>query len=73
MIRRAVQIDPAARHRRGDQLMPLDAPLADAPVLVGLMSGTSLDGVAAAAVRFHRTGDGDRPELLAFESVAVHR
>jgi anhydro-N-acetylmuramic acid kinase len=50
--------------------MALDAPLSDAPVLVGLMSGTSLDGIAAAAVRFHRTGDGDRPELLAFESLA---
>jgi anhydro-N-acetylmuramic acid kinase len=50
--------------------MSLDAPLDDAPVLVGLMSGTSLDGIAAAAVRFHRTGDGDRPELLAFESLA---
>ena len=50
--------------------MPTDAPLADAPILIGLMSGTSLDGIAAAAVRFHRTGDGDRAELLAFESVA---
>jgi anhydro-N-acetylmuramic acid kinase len=50
--------------------MAIDAPLADAPVFIGLMSGTSLDGIAAAAVRFHRTGDGDRPELLAFESVA---
>ena len=50
--------------------MATDAPLADAPVLIGLMSGTSLDGIAAAAVRFHRSGDGDRPELLAFESVA---
>ncbi|MES3034235.1 MAG: anhydro-N-acetylmuramic acid kinase [Gemmatimonadota bacterium] len=50
--------------------MALDASLADAPVLVGLMSGTSLDGIAAAAVRFHRTDEGDRPELLAFESVA---
>ena len=50
--------------------MPTDVPLADAPILVGLMSGTSLDGIAAAAVRFHRTGDGDRAELLAFESVA---
>jgi anhydro-N-acetylmuramic acid kinase len=50
--------------------MPLDAPLADAPVLVGLMSGTSLDGIAAAVVQFHRTDDGDRPELLAFESLA---
>ncbi len=50
--------------------MALDMPLADAPILVGLMSGTSLDGIAAAAVKFHRTADGDRPELLAFESVA---
>ena len=50
--------------------MPTDAPLADEPVLVGLMSGTSLDGIAAAAVRFRRTGDGDKPELLAFESLA---
>jgi anhydro-N-acetylmuramic acid kinase len=50
--------------------MALDAPLADAPVLIGLMSGTSLDGIAAAAVRFHRTDDGDRPELIAFESIA---
>ncbi len=50
--------------------MAVDAPLSDAPVLIGLMSGTSLDGIAAAVVRFHRSGDGDRPELLAFESVA---
>ena len=50
--------------------MPTDAPLAEEPILVGLMSGTSLDGIAAAAVRFCRTGDGDKPELLAFESLA---
>ena len=50
--------------------MPTDAPLSPAPVLVGLMSGTSLDGIAAAAVRFHRTADGDKPELIAYESVA---
>ncbi len=49
--------------------MPTDAPLSAAPILIGLMSGTSLDGIAAAAVRFHPTDDGDRPELLAFESV----
>lgn len=50
--------------------MALDAAVADAPVLIGLMSGTSLDGIAAAAVRFHRTDSGaDRAELLAFESV----
>ena len=50
--------------------MAIDMPLTAAPVLVGLMSGTSLDGIAAAAVRFHQTAAGDQPELLAFESVA---
>ncbi|MCC7053909.1 MAG: anhydro-N-acetylmuramic acid kinase [Gemmatimonadaceae bacterium] len=50
--------------------MATDAPLSAAPVMVGLMSGTSLDGIAAAVVRFHPTPDGHRPELLAFESVA---
>lgn len=49
--------------------MATDAPLTAAPVLVGLMSGTSLDGIAAAAVRFHQTPHGDEPELLAFESI----
>ena len=49
--------------------MPLDQPLADTPVLVGLMSGTSLDGIAAAAVRFHHAAGGDEAELLAFVSV----
>ncbi len=35
-------------------------------VLVGLMSGTSLDGVTAAVVRFHEDGEGRvTPELLA--------
>ncbi len=50
--------------------MATDAPLSGSPVLVGLMSGTSLDGIAAAAVRFHTTPQGDDAELVAFESVA---
>lgn len=35
-------------------------------VLVGLMSGTSLDGISAAVVRFHEADDRVTPELLAF-------
>ena len=38
-------------------------------VFVGLMSGTSLDGITAAVVRFHEEADGRvRPELLAHVS-----
>ena len=33
---------------------------------VGLMSGTSLDGISAVVVRFHERGVGFEPELLAF-------
>jgi len=41
-------------------------------VVVGLMSGTSLDGIAAACVRFRDRGDGAAPEyeLLAFRNAA---
>ena len=38
-------------------------------VLVGLMSGTSLDGVSAAVVRFRDSNDAIELELLAFRAV----
>ena len=45
------------------------APRADASVYVGLMSGTSLDGISAAAARFAPREDGGiGAELLAFTS-----
>ena len=44
---------------------------ASSNVLVGLMSGTSLDGITAAVVQFHEEPDGRvRPELLAHVSRA---
>jgi anhydro-N-acetylmuramic acid kinase len=58
-------VTAAAGHAPG---APGDAPPpAEAPVYVGLMSGTSLDGISAAAVRFHDAPDGrPRAELLGF-------
>lgn len=38
----------------------------DGLIYVGLMSGTSLDGISAAVVRFHDTGSVLRHELLGF-------
>ena len=43
-----------------------DAAAARPPVYVGLMSGTSLDGVSAVAVRFHERAAGYDAEMLAF-------
>ncbi len=43
--------------------------LHDGAVLVGVMSGTSLDGVTAAIARFH-TGERDAVELLGVETIA---
>ncbi|MCC7194612.1 MAG: anhydro-N-acetylmuramic acid kinase [Gemmatimonadaceae bacterium] len=43
----------------------------DSDVLVGLMSGTSLDGVSAAVVRFREDATGRiAPDLLAFTEIA---
>ncbi|OYV71859.1 MAG: anhydro-N-acetylmuramic acid kinase [Gemmatimonadetes bacterium 21-71-4] len=41
-------------------------PAARLPVYVGLMSGTSLDGITAVTVRFHEREEGYEPEMLAF-------
>ncbi len=50
---------------------PPAAPPAPArpPVYVGLMSGTSLDGITAVAVRFHPRGAGFDAELCAFSVI----
>ncbi len=56
------------RPTRSDSAQAGDAHAGTADVYVGLMSGTSTDGVSAAAVRFHESDDGVTPraELLAF-------
>ena len=46
--------------------MTTDAARPRDDVVVGLMSGTSLDGVSAAVVRFHVDGARLQPELLGF-------
>jgi anhydro-N-acetylmuramic acid kinase len=46
----------------------------ESDVLVGLMSGTSLDGISAAVVRFRETEKGQTtPELLAFIQTSYDR
>jgi anhydro-N-acetylmuramic acid kinase len=52
--------------------MTTDASTAASPVYIGLMSGTSLDGISAAAVRLSDRGDGSAigADLVGFSSVA---
>jgi anhydro-N-acetylmuramic acid kinase len=54
-----VKDDRASGGARGDVLV-------GGAVFVGLMSGTSADGISAAAVRFGAEGDGPSATLLAF-------
>lgn len=44
-------------------------PGSEGTLCIGLISGTSLDGVDVAVVRIDRAGQGARPELIAFETV----
>ncbi len=46
-----------------------DNPAGDGALCIGLISGTSLDGIDVAIVRIDRPGQGSRPELIAFETV----
>ncbi len=46
---------------------PAEAPARHEAIVVGLMSGTSLDGISAAAVRFARERDRIHFELLAYD------
>lgn len=54
-----VQPDPFGAHVRRKEIVHA----------VGLMSGTSCDGMDAALVRIRATGEGPRCELLAFECI----
>lgn len=54
-------------HAPSVNLVASDRATDESTILVGLMSGTSLDGITAAVVRFTPSGDGRvTPELLSF-------
>lgn len=46
-----------------------DTPAETGALCIGLISGTSVDGIDVAVVRIDRAGRGARPELVAFETV----
>jgi len=50
-------------------MTPEGSPDAPGALCIGLISGTSVDGIDVAVVRIDRAGKGARPELVAFETV----
>lgn len=49
--------------------MSEDTPAGSEALCIGLISGTSVDGIDVAVVRIDRAGRGVRPKLIAFETV----